>query len=148
MAAAAQAFGVICEATYAGLRVRPILRDQLRPAPAVPLIGWREFFAFYIPLALTSLLSLIWQPIGSAALSRMPRPVESLAVFPVLTGLIFLLRGPAMALNEVVVALMDEPRAYHPLRRFTGLLTGVLTVITLVFTVGLSGWWFRSVAAL
>jgi hypothetical protein len=147
--AGAQAFGVICEAIYAGVRVRPILRYQLRLAPAVPLISWREFFAFYIPLALTSLLSLVWQPIGSAALSRLPLPVESLAVFPVVSGLIFILRSPATAFNEVVVSILERPHSYRSLRRFATLMAAILTVLPLLIAATpLSMLWFSRLSAL
>ena len=58
--------GVISEAVYVGLAVRPVLRDDVKPAPpVVPPLVWRAFFAFYIPLALTSFISLVVQPIGS-----------------------------------------------------------------------------------
>ena len=53
---------------------RPVLRNELAAAPPVePALTYRAFFAFYIPLVLTSLLTLLATPIGSAALSRMPR---------------------------------------------------------------------------
>jgi hypothetical protein len=147
--AGAQAVSVVCEAIYAGLRVRPILANQLRPAPAVPLISWREFYRFYVPLALTQLLALIWQPIGSAAISRMPNPVQSLAVFPVVMGVISLLRFSGTAFNEVVVALLDEPGSSRPLHRFTMLLFGGITLVTLIWAATpLSAFWFSRVSAL
>lgn len=75
----AVAVGVISEAAYIGWRVRPVLREKLRPAPAAePALTLREFVAFYVPLSLTSLLTLLINPLGSAALSRMPDPVISL----------------------------------------------------------------------
>jgi len=76
--AGAVAVGVVVEAIYAAYRVRPVLRDQLRPAPAVETLTWRAFANFYAPLALTSLIMLLLLPIGSAALSRLPNPLESL----------------------------------------------------------------------
>jgi hypothetical protein len=82
---------------------------------------------------MTSLLTLLLQPMGSAALSRMPRALESLAAWPVVSGFIFMLRSMGVAFNEVVVALLDEPLSTKPLRRFTMLLsigtTGTLFVI-------------------
>ncbi len=148
-AAGSQALGVVAEATYAGLRVRPILRHELRAAPPVEALSWAAFFRFYVPLALTSLLTLLWQPLGSAAMSRMPRPVETLAILPALTGLLFLLRSSGMAFNEVVVALLDQAGSARPLRRFAGILGGGLLLLTLVLALTpLSRAWFQQVSAL
>jgi len=128
--------GVIIEAIYVGLIVQPVLRDQLKPArPVEPPLTFRAFLEFYVPLAMTSLLVLLVQPVGAAALSRMPRALESLAVWPVVSGLIFMLRSLGIAYNEVVVALLDEPRSTHNLRRFAALLTALTTILLLVIVV-------------
>lgn len=145
----AQSIGVIAEAVFAGLRVRPILRGALRYAKPGEPLTWKAFFAFYVPLALTSLMMLAWNPIGSAALSRMPRPLESLAVFPVVTGLLFLLRSAGNALNETVVALLDEPQSYRPMRRFAAFMVVTMTLLhLLVAATPLSAFWFGRVTAL
>jgi hypothetical protein len=141
--------GVISEAIYTRWRVQPILREDLQPAAPVEFLTWSAFYRFYIPLALTSLLLLIWQPIGSAALSRMPKALESLAVWPVVSGLIFMLRSMGMAYNEVVVALLDEPRSYYSLKRFTIGLAITATLLHLVIAVTpLSELWFGVISAL
>jgi hypothetical protein len=150
VASSAVAAGVVAEAVYAGLRVRPVLRDQVSQAasPEGPLT-FRAFLDFYVPLAFTSLLYLLVQPIGSAALSRMPDPLASLAVWPVVTGLIFMLRSLGMAYNEVVVALLDEPHAVPALRRFALLLTVSVTALLLVtVATPLADVWFGHVSAL
>jgi hypothetical protein len=150
VAASAVISGVVGEAAYIGIRVRPVLRGQLALAPPVePRLTWRAFFAFYMPLVLTSLLLLLGQPIGSAALSRMPDALTSLAVWPVVTGLIFMVRGLGIALNEVVVALLDEPGARPALRRFTALLAaGTTAVLFVLVATPLSRLWFEGVSAL
>ena len=117
------AAGVLTEAFYIGWRVRPALRE-LREEPATEELTWSAFYSFYVPLAATSLLLLLTQPLGSAALGRMPRALESLAAWPILSGFIFVFRSLGMAYNEVVVALADEPQSLGSLRRFTWLLTG------------------------
>ena len=150
VATSALAVGVVSEAAYAGLRVRPVLRDQVRKVPQEGgELTARAFLAFYTPLAMTSLLNLLVQPIGSAALSRMPQALESLAVWPVVSGFIFLLRSAGMAYNEVVIALLDQPGAVRNLRRFTALLTAVTTaLLLLVAATPLSAFWFGRVSAL
>lgn len=150
VATTAVAAGVVCEAVYAGIVVRPVIRRELKPAPPVKEpVTLSGFLEFYIPLAMTSLLTLLVLPLGSAALSRMPDPLSSLAAWPVVTGLVFMLRSMGMAYNEVVVALLDEPRSTHSLRRFTQLLTGSATLLLLIITVTpLADLWFRQVQGL
>ena len=150
VATSAVAAGVISEAIYAGIAARPVINVDLRMAsPIKPELTWPAFFTFYIPLAMTSLLTLLANPIGSAALSRMPDPLASLAVWPVVTGLIFMLRSPGTAYNEVVVALLDEPRSSHSLRRFAGWLEGLSTMaLLLLAATPLAPFYFQTISAL
>jgi hypothetical protein len=150
VAAAALAVSTTSEAIYAGLRVRPVLRRQVRSAaPVDEPITAPAFLRFYTPLAMTSLLALVVQPVGSAALSRMPQALESLAVWPVLSGFTFLLRSVGMAYNEVVIALLDEPRSTRSLRRFAFLLAAVVTALLLVTAATpLAPVWFQRVSGL
>lgn len=148
--AAAIIAGVVSEAAYTGLRVRPVLRGPLKRAPAVspPLTFW-AFLDFYVPLAATILLMMLIQPMVSAALSRMPDPLHSLAVWPVLFGLLTVWQSVGIGYNEAVIALLDEPRSLVRLRRFTIWLSAVMTLLLLVMTVtSLSAFWFEQVAAL
>lgn len=150
VAASAVAVGVVAEAVYAGLRIRPIVRDQIRTAPRdrTPFTT-REFVAFYIPLALTSLITFFVSPVGSAAMSRMPDPLSSLAVWPVVSGFVAVLRSPGLAYTEVIVALLDDVRAYANLRRFALLLgTGLAVLVVLVAVTPLAQVWLDDVMAL
>lgn len=150
VAGVAVSLGVISEAVYSAVRIRPVVKDELPRAPIVePPLQMRAFLAFYIPLGMTSLLTLLVQPLGSAALSRMPLALASLAVWPVVSGFIFMLRSMGMAFNEVVVALLDEPGAVASLRRFAMLLAGgTTTLLILLAATPLSGWWFETVSGL
>lgn len=150
VATGAVAAGVVSEAVYIGLRARPVIKNELRQAaPVEPPLTFMAFMKFYIPLAFTSLLTLLIQPIGSAAISRMPQALESLAVWPVVIGLSFLFRSFGVAYNEVVVALLDEPGSSRALRRFTGLLIGFVTLLQLILVgTPLAEIWFGKVSAL
>jgi hypothetical protein len=147
---AAVATGVISEALYVGLVTRHVIRDEVRTAPPVePPLTFPAFIDFYIPLAMTSLLNLLVQPIGSAALSRMPLALASLAAWPVVSGLSFIFRSPGIAYNEVVVALLDRPGTVSALRRFTLYLGGTATALLLLMTATpLSTIWLRDLSAL
>lgn len=132
---AAIAAGVLSEATYVGIIVQPVLRHELRPLPNVsPALTLKSFLAFYIPLALTSLIGLVANPIGSAAIGRMPQALESLAVWSVVIGLIFIFRSAGFAFNEVVVALLELPEAAVRLWRFTLVMSLVTSTGFLVLT--------------
>jgi hypothetical protein len=142
--------GVVAEAIYVGIVVQPVLRRQVRPAPAAtePL-SMAVFMRFYIPLVLTSLISLLVQPIGSAMISRMPLAIESLAAWSVVSGLAFMLRSLGIAYNEVVVALLDTPGSYARLRSFAWLLAALTSLALLVITATpLAGFWFERVSGL
>jgi hypothetical protein len=150
VATAAVAAGVLSEAVYSGIIVRPVLDTELKPAPAVqPILTRRSFFAFYIPLVMTSLLSLLVQPIGAAALSRMPQPLESLAAWSVVSGLIFIFRSFGIAFNEVVVALLDERQSARKLWSFAiNLILTTSIAWLLIIATPLSSFWFKIISAL
>jgi hypothetical protein len=142
--------GVVGEAVFAAFAVHPVLRDRVRPAPpaAEPLTVAR-FARFYTPLALTPLLGFLATPVASAAMTRMPRTLDSLAAWPVVNGLTFTLRSVGFALNEVVVSLLDRPDAAAPLRRFAFGLAALSSALLLIVAVGpLGPLWFGRVSAL
>ena len=142
--------GIIAEALYAHFRAQPVVRYEVKPAPPVqPALTIHALLAFYVPLAMTSTLYLIIRPLGSAAISRMPDPLNSLAVWPVVQGLIFMVQALGIALNEVVVAMLDEPGAAPVLRRFAVLLAGSTTALLLLMALTpLSSVWFEQISAL
>jgi len=105
--------------------------------------------AFFIPLALTPLINQLIRPIGSAALSRMPNPLQTLAVWPVISSLSFLFVTPGAAYNEVVIALLDRPGSRRSLQKFMYILMGSQLAIMLVFAfTPLSSLWFSKVSGL
>lgn len=149
VATSAVAVGVMSEALFVGVRVRPIVERLQQIKPDGDPLTMRAFLRFYIPLALTSVLTLLVQPLGSAALSRMPGAVESLAVWPVVSGVLFLLRSAGIAYNEVVVALFGEMGARESLQRFARILALSLTAILLVLVATpLANLWFAGVLGL
>lgn len=146
--ALAMTCAVLAEAVFAGWAVRPVVRERLphMPPPQIPITR-RGFLAFYLPLAATPLITLMLQPTGAAAMSRMPEASLSLAAWPAVHGLVFLLRSTGFAYNEVVVSLLPHPGARPALRRFALLLGGVTTgLLMLLALTPLSGLWFRVVS--
>ena len=146
----AVATGVVAEAAWIGLRVRPILREHLLHAPAEGAALTRaSFLQFYIPLALTPLITLFIQPIGAAAMARMPNPLESLAAWPAIHGLVFITRSLGMAYQEVVVTLVGEPSAVPALVRFHRRLAAcTMGFLLLLAATPLAAFWFSTVTGL
>lgn len=148
LAGAAQALGVTAEAVFAGLRIRKI-QPEIKAAPDAPVLTLKHFTSFYLPLALTSSLWLLWQPLVSAAVFRMPDPLESGAVWSIITGILFLFRSPGVAFNEVVVALLEEHQAIKGLRKFAHYIALITTaIILLIVLTPLSRLWLQYIAAL
>ena len=147
-ATAAIAAGVLSEAAYAGIRVRPVLRNEL-PAGEPNSLTYKAFFQFYVPLSLTSVVLLGARPILTAAVSRMPNALDSLAVLPVITGLSFLFRSTGVAFSEVAIAHLDTAGSMRTLRRFAFGLMGATTAgMLLVASTPLSQLWFGTITGL
>lgn len=127
--------GVVAEAIYATIAVRPLLQNELgEDAPAdAETLTYSELFWFHLPLAGTSLLVLLVQPMVTFSLARLDRPTESLAAWPVLFQIMLMARAAALALPEAVISLTRGPETYGPVRRFTRNLSLALTVLMALF---------------
>jgi hypothetical protein len=142
--------GVTTDAVYVGRRVQPVLRNEVRNAPpsSQPL-SIKDLLLFYLPLALTPLLNMLIRPIGSAALSRMPDPIATLAIWPVLNSLSNLVLTIGWSYNEVVNALIDQRGAKRTLMRFAAILIGIeTTLMILIAATPLAKIWFGNVSGL
>lgn len=142
--------GVLSEMIYTRLRVRPVLHHEVRLAPVTQQpLTLRAFANFYVPLAVTVLLTLFVQPLVSAALSRMPNALEPLAIWPVVFGMLIVWQSVGIGYNEAVITLLKEPQAVRSLRRFTiGLSLGLTGLLAVMLLTPLARLWFERVAAL
>ena len=131
--------GVVAEAAASRWMARHIVARLLAeagPSGGVP-ISMREVTRFYVPLALTSLLTIVVNPLVTFFLGHSRSPVESLAVLPVVTGFVFVFRSGAIAYQEVAVALSgNEPQRDRRIARVAGQLAGLsaLTLCGVLFT--------------
>ncbi len=155
VATCAISLGVISEAVFIRICAQPILQTFKHATgkhatgiqPEQPDL--KRFLRFYVPLAITPLLTLLALPISSAALSRMPNPIDSFAVWPILGGLVFLFQGLGLAYQEVVVALIEKPQFRHHLRRFAfQLAVGVSGPLLLISITPLSDIWLHDISGL
>ena len=128
--------GVIAEALYATWAVRPVLRGELAtgtlPTEGPPLT-YRSLSTFHIPLAATSVLILMLQPMVTSSLARLDQPTLTLAAWPIVFQIALMARAGAMALPEVVIALHHDASTFAPLRRFSLMLTAALTAFMALF---------------
>ena len=149
-ATSAVSAGVLAEAVYAAWMVRPIVRDVLPGERSTePPLDRKRFLSFYVPLALSPLLGLAAQPILTAGISRMPSPLESLAILPALNGFTFLFRCVSLAFLEVVVALVERPGGYTALRGFAWRAALSLFCLQLAIVASpLANGWFGTVSGL
>jgi hypothetical protein len=150
--AAALSAGVLAEAAASRWMVRGVLRDleaAPRAAGQAPLTT-EAIVRFYFPLAVTSVLSLITLPVITFFTSHSRRPIESLAVLPVVNAFVFLFRSGAFAHQEVVVALTGVRGERAPqMRHVTWLLGGVSSIgLAAVAVTPLADTWFRSISGL
>lgn len=112
--------GVCSEAVFAVIAARPVVRRILREsdAPDTGTVTMWDVTRYHAPLAATSLLTLMAQPVIGAGLARMPHPNENLAAWPVIWAILFIFRSPAFALPEAVIALLSQGRPGMEIRRF------------------------------
>lgn len=115
--------GVIAEALYATVVSRRVTSEDLKEPDQVPdpqsELTYGKLFWFHLPLATTSLLTLLAQPLVAFSLARLENPTQSLAAWPLIFQVVLMARAAAMALPEAVIALTRGPESYGPVRRFS-----------------------------
>jgi hypothetical protein len=150
--AIALASGVLAEAAASRWMAAGIVRQLVSAAPAAdePPLAMRDIARFYVPLAMTSLLAIVVNPLVTFFMGRSRFPIESLAVLPVVTGFAFIFRSGALAYQEVGVALIGGDRGTErPIARVAAGLAVVSAVglVAVLFT-PLALVWFGGVAGL
>lgn len=129
--------GVLSEAVLVTWLVQPTLSRNLSSVMSEEqdrqTLTMRRVIRFHTPLALTSLLTLLSQPLVSAALARAAFPGRSLAAWPVAYSLVLFTRSFGLATQEVVIALTDGPETLEPVRRFAwGVALGAVLLLALI----------------
>lgn len=136
VAAIAIMVGVISEAIATRLFASDAVRAIAPAAEGTAPLTQRDILRFHAPLAATTLLTLLAPPLTSLALARLPNAERTLAAWPVAFSVMLVIRGGALALQEIAVACGHDPGARAPLARFTwivGLVSSVAAVV-LAFT--------------
>ena len=149
--AAALTSAVLCEAIASKIMtMRIINRLKVSSEFDETKLTQKSILKFYYPLALTSLLTLGIQPFVTFFIGQSRMAIESFAVMPVVTSLVFIFRALGLSYQEVVIALSGNKFENFPqLKSFAYKLAlfsaGCLMLIA--FT-PLSEIWFREVSGL
>ncbi|HPT22638.1 MAG TPA: hypothetical protein PLR88_11895 [Bacteroidales bacterium] len=149
--AAAMSLAVLCEAIATRIMVSRTLKDILQKEdPGNGNLRVRAIAKFYFPLALTSILSLGVNPFVTFFLGRSYMAVESLAVLPVVSSLVFIFRSMGLSYQEVNIALIGkEKQNYRVLRNFAICLGVLVTIlISLLAFTPLAEFWFINASGL
>jgi progressive ankylosis protein len=120
--------GVVVEAIATTLFARSVLHEKvLLHPPTGENLTLRDIWRFHAPLAATTLLMLLAQPMTQAALARQPASETTLPAWPVVYMILLILRGFGLALQEITVAEMKRSEGELPLlARFTAIV-GIAT---------------------
>ncbi|MBI3979788.1 MAG: hypothetical protein HY331_16555 [Chloroflexi bacterium] len=108
-----------------GVVVNEVLPREPEGAP----LTYGRLVAFHWPLAATSAMRVLIQPIIAAGLARMADPQMTLAAWPVALGTVMLLNSFTMSIQELTIALVKDEASGRSVRRFTrtiGLALGVI----------------------
>lgn len=150
--AAALTMGVSLEAATSRLMAAGAIRDLLGTGgePTGAASTYLRLSRFYYPLALTTILSLGIHPLVTFLVGNSRAAIESLAVLPVIGGLVFIFRSLGLSFQEAAIALEgDDHEGYPALRRFAFRLgLGVAGAMSLIAWTPLAEIWFRDVSGL
>lgn len=126
---------VVAEAVYTYLVSRPDVNRLLDTPPPTnrPPLTYRQASRFHLPLAITSLITMMVNPAIERGLASLPDAVASLAAWPVILSIMWFMRAGGMAYQEVVISLDDSEPNHRLLRNFTLRLGSCLSLIMLLF---------------
>lgn len=152
VAAIALSVGVMSEAMASKYFAKNILIKirESENSKSIDDLTYRGIISFYYPLALTSVISLGIHPIVTFLIGQSRMSIESLAVLPVINGLVFIFRAVGLSFHEAFIALLGENgEGYKPLRNF-GFTAGLIAALMLIgiTTTPLANIWFQKVAGL
>jgi len=153
-AALSLTMGVVCEAiasrAMANQSVNSLMAEPVSIDNDVSTLSYPHILKFYIPLALTSILSLGVHPFVTFFMGRSHLAIESLAVLPVVNSLVFVFRSIGLSYQEVSIALIGERKQnYRQLREFATILGIAAAVgLSLIAFSPLASVWFGKVSGL
>ncbi|MFT5232305.1 MAG: hypothetical protein ACI9UK_000006 [Candidatus Krumholzibacteriia bacterium] len=149
--ATALSVAVLVEALASRIMARGAVNDlrSLEADEGTPL-GYRAIWDFYLPLAMTSTISLSVQPLITFFMGMSRSSLESLAVLPVVNSLVFIFRTPGLSLQETAITMLGRSWQNFPVvRRFATMLGGFATLgLVMIGFTPLADIWLRGISGL
>ncbi|MDY0082032.1 MAG: hypothetical protein RBR74_02500 [Ignavibacteriaceae bacterium] len=149
--ATALSTAVLCEAVASKIMASKIISGlKSETESADTKLSQKSILKFYYPLALTSLLTLGIQPFVTFFIGQSRMAIESFAVMPVVTSLVFIFRAVGLSYQEVVIALSGDNFINHKnLKSFAVKLAifSAGSLILVAFT-PLAEIWFKNISGL
>jgi Na+-driven multidrug efflux pump len=144
--------GVVVEAVASRWMTREVVA-RITSGPPSPMPTTQTLAgvsSFYLPLALTSVMTMAIQPAVTFFMGQARYPLESLAVLPVIHGLTFLFRALGLSFQEVGIAMFgDRWEHYQPIRNFGyGLGAAAAFGLIVIAYTPLATVWFEQIAGL
>jgi len=144
---------VCAESIASRIMAHPSVKQLLSEEQNIELknpLSYRFISKFYYPLALTSMLGLGIHPMVTFFMGQSRMPIESLAVLPVISSLVFLFRSLGLSYQEVGIALMGENNKNFKMLRNFAIYLGIAVVLalSLITFTPLSHIWFHKVSGL
>jgi hypothetical protein len=145
--------GVVAEAIASRLMAAGIVAELLgghHETKQSQELTLARITTFYFPLATMSILAMALHPMLTFFVVRSRLALESLAVLPVVHGLVFMFRAVGLSYQEVTIALMgDRAENYDRIANFA-IIIGVSTsaILSLIVFTPLANAWFQTVSGL
>jgi hypothetical protein len=145
--------GVVMEAMASRLMVRNIVNQLLKDGGDLSQekpLSYKDIINFYTPLASSSMLSLGIRPLATFFMGRSLFAIESLAVFPVIYGLVGMFFTFGWSLQETCIALIGQQfENFKRLKNFAlGLGFFATSGLFLIAFTPLSTGWFHDISGL
>lgn len=96
-------------------------------------LSYRDALKFHVPLAATSVITLLIRPIIERGLASMPDATQALAAWPIIFSIMLVMRSGGMAYQEVVISMNQSEQHHTILRGFTFRLGIGLSIFMVVF---------------
>ncbi|MGD1818602.1 MAG: hypothetical protein ACPKOI_01780 [Pleomorphochaeta sp.] len=137
--------GVISGMITAYVLAKPAL-DKL-PETDNENLNFKQMVHFYIPLAITSWITLGVRPLLNLGITKGAFPVESLAIWPVILAYLFLYTSISQSLQEIIIAEYKKDNIKN-LKGFVNIVAISLTVLFFVIYLNKSllNIWFINVS--
>jgi Na+-driven multidrug efflux pump len=149
--ATALSTAVLCEAVASKIMALKIIKKlKIETEPVETTLTQLNILKFYYPLALTSLLTLGIQPFVTFFIGQSRMAIESFAVMPVVTSLVFIFRAFGLSYQEVVIALTGDNFINHKSLKSFAIKLAIFSAgsLMIVAFTPLSEIWFKNVSGL